>query len=345
LQAYYGEYGSPDSELYIKEYVHEINRFRFNWHEFLELIIVVCGKMEAYVGGQVYCLNEDDVLFINSNVGHATLLRQVGTKAIVIHLSPKILQHFDGYETFHFHCVSGAETRDAAPFRRLRRYAAALLREFICQDAASSFCIEALTKLLVVSLVRDFPPERVFLSAGPKGRIPQKTLDVIIAYTEKHYKKRITLEDISALTQYNPSYISAFFKSNIGINYYEYLQRVRLRHAIHALNKTTRSITEIALDAGFADPKSFSTTFKRYFVMTPTQYRESIKHDATPVIDEMVRIYVPAKNEIVEQKLDEYLSEDLQKSQAISTENIKTKETLEQIRSLCKDFICLTDNV
>lgn len=345
MQVYYGEYRSPDSELYIKEYVHEINRFRFNWHEFLELIIVVHGKMEAYVGGQVYCLSEDDVLLINSNVGHATLLRQVGTKAIVIHLSPKILCHFDGYQTFHFHCVSKPETRNTVPFRRLRRYAAGLLKEFTCQDSASPFCIEALTKLLVVSLLRDFPPERVFLSANPKGHIPQKTLDVIIAYTEKHYKKRITLEDISALTQYNPAYISAFFKSNIGINYYEYLQRVRLRHAIHALNKTTRSITEIALDAGFADPKSFATTFKRYFVMTPTQYRESIKHDATPVIDELVRIYVPAKNEIVEQKLDEYLSEGFQKVPNLPAENMKTEETLKQIRNLCEDFIHLIGDI
>ena len=84
MQTYCGEYGSPEAELYVKEYVHEINRFRFNWHDFLELIVVVNGRMEAYVGGQRHCLEEDDVLLINSNVGHATLLRQVGTKAIVV---------------------------------------------------------------------------------------------------------------------------------------------------------------------------------------------------------------------------------------------------------------------
>lgn len=307
MQTYCGEYGSPEAELYVKEYVHEINRFRFNWHDFLELIVVVNGRMEAYVGGQRHCLEEDDVLLINSNVGHATLLRQVGTKAIVVHISPAIFRgRIEGYETFRFNCVSTARTRYSAPFCGLRRFAALLLRELVTPDAASGLYIEALARLLAVHLLRGFPLERIYHTGNPKNSIPQKTLDEIMAYTEKHYQKKISLGDIASLTQYNPAYISSFFKSNVGINYYEYLQRVRLRHAIQALNKTARSITEIAMDTGFADAKSFSNTFKRYFVITPAQYRESIKHDVTPVIDEMVRVYVAMPDQQVEEKLGEW---------------------------------------
>jgi AraC-like DNA-binding protein len=34
-----------------------------------------------------------------------------------------------------------------------------------------------------------------------------------------------------------------------------------------------KSITEIALDAGFTNPGKFSETFKRRYGMTPTDYR------------------------------------------------------------------------
>ena len=306
MQRYYGEY-EKNGRVLLRAYVHEINRFRFNWHDFLELIIVVEGKMEAYAAGTAYQLQEDDVLLINSNVGHATLLRQVGTKAVVVHLAPEIFgKYLEGYESLRFCCGSTEGTRWDSPFVGLRQIAAVLLEELMDSQQGQALYLDAYMLLLAGKLIRDFPVERISRSFAARSVASQAILNRIMEYTEENYQKKITLNDIAALTRYNRSYISTFFKGQAGINYYEYLQRVRLRRAIQILNKTHRSITEIALDCGFGDPKAFTELFKRYFRMTPADYRDSIRQEVSPVIDELVRVYVAREHPQVEKKLREW---------------------------------------
>jgi len=53
----------------------------------------------------------------------------------------------------------------------------------------------------------------------------------------------------------------------------DFILHIRLRKATQSLKKTEKSITEIAINCGFADPTYFSTVFKRYYNQTPTEYR------------------------------------------------------------------------
>jgi len=93
----------------------------------------------------------------------------------------------------------------------------------------------------------------------------------------------------------------------VGINFYEHLTRIRLRHAIHELNTTSKSLTEIALDSGFPDSKAFSRYFKRNFQKSPSQYRSEVKNEAVSLIFENQRNYLPIGTGNIEQKLEEYL--------------------------------------
>ena len=51
----------------------------------------------------------------------------------------------------------------------------------------------------------------------------------------------------------------------------EFIRTIRLRHAKMLLETTGYPITEIALMAGFADAKYFSTVFKKYYNISPSQ--------------------------------------------------------------------------
>ena len=48
---------------------------------------------------------------------------------------------------------------------------------------------------------------------------------------------------------------------------------MRLEHAAQLLITTDESITEIAYNSGFSDPLYFSTAFKKFYNLPPTEYR------------------------------------------------------------------------
>lgn len=60
----------------------------------------------------------------------------------------------------------------------------------------------------------------------------------------------------------------------------EYINKIRLERAIVLVKGTDKSFTEIADETGFSNSKYFSTCFKQYTGMTPTQFRKDKKSEA-----------------------------------------------------------------
>lgn len=306
---YFGEINDPQNHTVLKEYIHEINRFRFNWHPQMELMIVTSGRLEAYVEGSIYEMEEDDVLFINSNQGHATLLKEPGTQAMVLHLDPIIFEEIlEEDKSLWFTCISDPVTRHQPEFVELRHLAACIMQELLNQEMTASYRVRGYAALLAAQLLSEFKPEQISNKGLSQNKKQDRAFHQMIKYSEKNYSRKITMEDLSELTGYNKTYLSTLFKKRIGIGYYEYLTRIRLRHGIHEMNKTNKTILEIALETGFADVKSFTLAFKKYFMKTPNQYRNEIENEKSPVIDELVRQFISCRDERAAAKMKEYTS-------------------------------------
>ena len=57
----------------------------------------------------------------------------------------------------------------------------------------------------------------------------------------------------------------------------EYINKIKLERAITLVKSTNKNFTEIADETGFSNSKYFSTCFKQYTGLTPTQYRKENK--------------------------------------------------------------------
>ena len=62
-------------------------------------------------------------------------------------------------------------------------------------------------------------------------------------------------------------------KSVTDVSGSEYINRIRLEYAMNLIKSTDLSFTEISEMSGFTSSKYFSTIFKQYIGMTPTQFR------------------------------------------------------------------------
>ena len=63
-------------------------------------------------------------------------------------------------------------------------------------------------------------------------------------------------------------------KAITGIGCNEYINKIRIEHAIELVKNTQMNFTEIADETGFTNSRYFSTCFKQHTGKTPTQYRK-----------------------------------------------------------------------
>lgn len=90
------------------------------------------------------------------------------------------------------------------------------------------------------------------------------------------YNEHISLDSLASYLAITPSYLSIQFKKETSQTITDYIQNVRLDHAILLLNSTSDSIQEIANLCGFPDSNYFTRVFKKKKGLTPKEYRKHI---------------------------------------------------------------------
>lgn len=95
-----------------------------------------------------------------------------------------------------------------------------------------------------------------------------------IKYISSNYNKQLSLEDVANHVNTNTSYFSSIFKKNTGMNFVNYLNKVRIEKSKELLADPKYKIYEIAEIVGFCNEKYYFKVFKSYTGITPSQYRE-----------------------------------------------------------------------
>lgn len=82
-----------------------------------------------------------------------------------------------------------------------------------------------------------------------------------------------TLDALATIAGLTPRHVSTLFKIAYGVSPHRWIVEARLDRARHLLAETERSVTEIAMDTGFATSQHFATMFRRAFGTTLGAYR------------------------------------------------------------------------
>lgn len=100
-----------------------------------------------------------------------------------------------------------------------------------------------------------------------------------VTYIDEHFAQPLTLNEVAALIHLNPEYFSRSFKKEVGSNFNNYVNEVRLQKAIQLVTQTDKKLFEIAEECGFQSFSYFSKRFKEMYGGSPYTLRSSTKED------------------------------------------------------------------
>lgn len=92
-------------------------------------------------------------------------------------------------------------------------------------------------------------------------------------YIKENYSKDISLDDIANQVYLSSAYFSQLFKEVKGINFSDYLIKIRVDKAMELLTNPQYKIQEISHIVGYRSSKYFARAFKKITGCTPTEYQ------------------------------------------------------------------------
>jgi len=279
------QHGTPDFPFgyYYVDKTHPRYNMPFHWHKEWEIIHVLEGAFTAHADNETYTARKGDFLLIRDGMLHG------GTPNNCI------------YECFLFDLHGLFRNSDMVKKYLRPVYRQQLLPEIYYPTAkvpSLDHIISELSTVCTLSLDTApesplFPLELFVLGAisqlfaiilHEKRYAPNQMtagenthkidlLKTIFEYIELHYAASITLEDLSAVANMNPSYFCRFFRSITHQSPMEYVNMYRIEKAAQMLHSTGLPVMEICLECGFNECSNFIKVFKKYKGMTPGQYR------------------------------------------------------------------------
>ena len=132
---------------------------------------------------------------------------------------------------------------------------------------------ELLGTALAARLVQNYAVSKPSLEFRANG-LAQSQLDRVIDYMKANLAQDLSILDLATLTGMSESHFSRSFKRSVGIAPYQYLMQQRVERAKQLLKRQTISISDIALDCGFANQTHLTKVFRQIAGVTPKAYQK-----------------------------------------------------------------------
>ena len=143
-------------------------------------------------------------------------------------------------------------------------------------------CMQKMTRecraieLVTLAFEQFTPPTPVILKQKTDTK-PNCRLIKVLNFIEDNLNEELTLEEIAKNVGFSVSSLQRHFKSTYSTTVVEYIRNRKLELAKEAMVYEGASVTEACFIAGYSNPSSFSTAFKRAFGQCPKTYTSNIK--------------------------------------------------------------------
>lgn len=116
----------------------------------------------------------------------------------------------------------------------------------------------------------------VISRGGSDKPVPNTDIvDKVLDYINKHYSVySLSLQCLADIVSVHPNYLTQKFRRQTGFSCIQFLAKTRMEKAKQLLNHTDLKIGDIAEKVGYENPLYFSSYFKKWVGLNPTEYRD-----------------------------------------------------------------------
>lgn len=250
----------------------------WHWHTEFEFVYVETGTVYFGISDKQFVLSEGQGVFINSKILHRYFSQG---KAIVPNfvLMPYFIAAQDSLIYQKYVLPIMASPMDYQIFSQdipWQAQALSLMREMmVAQEKASdvelvsSYLIQKIWHILYQNMDVEHMGKKENYSASSQAR-----LQLMMQYIHQKFAYNISLSDIADQAKVSKSTALNLFQRYLGISPVTYLINYRLQEAAKLLASTEKKVTVISKDTGFDSVDYFCKAFKKYYKLTPTEYRK-----------------------------------------------------------------------
>lgn len=250
----------------------------WHWHTEFEFVYVETGTVYFGISEKQFALSEGQGVFINSKILHRYFSQG---NAIVPNfvLMPYFIAAQDSLIYQKYVLPIMASPMDYQIFSQdipWQAQALSLMREMMAaQENASdvelvnSYLIQKIWHILYQNTDVEHMGKKENYSASSQAR-----LQLMMQYIHQKFAYNISLSDIADQAKVSKSTALNLFQRYLGISPVTYLVNYRLQEAAKLLASTEKKVTVISKDTGFDSVDYFCKAFKKYYKLTPTEYRK-----------------------------------------------------------------------
>lgn len=245
-----------------------------HYHQDPEIIYMLKGKMEVQIDEAVYQLQEGDFILINANKRHSCVGMPdiLGVRLLMdFHM---MVEHMGTLQPM-FWCNTAADRNDA--YEDIRKLLDQILSVCSGHEEKGVLYLNALYYGLLYRLASYFMVKADDIRVNRENSQDHIRIQQIQNYIQANYQTQISLNDLAQRLYLSNVYLSKYIKKHLGLTFLEYLNNVRLYHAVDELLYTNKSITRIAMDNGFPTSAAFIKVFRNMHCEAPSQYRKRMQ--------------------------------------------------------------------
>lgn len=238
--------------------------FPNHFHEYYVIGLVERGGRDLTCKGQVYAIQEGDILLFQPGDNHGCTQTDGGTMDYrSIHIKQEVMLDLAEESTGRreFPIFRGPVIRDAEAAGCLKA-----LHKLVMTGGPAFFREKQWRRLLSLLLERN---AAIASSSVPGGR---DEVERACAFMEAHFAEPISLLQLCRCVGLSKSTLLRAFVQEKGVTPYRYLENIRVSEGKKLLEQGVPPV-ETALRTGFSDQSHFSNYFNKFIGLSPGVYR------------------------------------------------------------------------
>lgn len=101
-------------------------------------------------------------------------------------------------------------------------------------------------------------------------------VDSIEDYIGKHFREQdLSVNAVAEALEMNPAYLSSAFKEKTGQRLLDYINKKKMGYAASLLLDSNKTVEQVSEESGYLSSRTFIRVFKKYFGVTPKEYRKA----------------------------------------------------------------------